>query len=376
MNVERGKYVLATMRRRAGKGTLPCVHLVGMEEEAAAREEAGKGGMPIFSAALLDAVSMRLDRSEQTILFLNRRGYSRSVTCEACGEALSCPKCDLAYTYHRVDACLRCHVCGGWAPLPARCPTCGSSALSCEGTGTQRAEAALRSCFPRARILRMDADSTSRRHSHDDLLAAFRRQEADILLGTQMIAKGLDFPNVTLVGVLNADASLNRPDFRAAERTFQLISQVAGRAGRAELPGEVFIQTRDPSLPVLKFAAAGDFEGFAAAECAERRAYWYPPFCHLALVVFSGEDAAAVETWTRMYATSFASFARRAPSRFEAGEPVPCAVEKAAGRYRWQIVLRAASVGSLLSAWRWLTAARPVPKGLRATLDVDAYNMT
>jgi primosomal protein N' (replication factor Y) len=216
----------------------------------------------IYSKELLEAVRIRLDRGEQTVLFLNRRGYSRSMTC-VCGFAATCGQCDIPYTYHRSDGCLRCHVCGGWAPLPKVCPQCGRSAFSFEGIGTQRAEAALAKCFPKARILRMDADSTSRKNSHDDILGAFRRREADILLGTQMIAKGLDFPNVTLVGVLNADSSLNMADFRAEERTFQLLSQVSGRAGRSELPGEVFIQTRDATARTIRFAAKGNYEEFA-----------------------------------------------------------------------------------------------------------------
>ena len=236
-NAETGKYRLASITRRAGAGTLPGVRLVDLGED-------GAGGA-IFSRDLIDAISLRLDRGEQTILFLNRRGFSRQYVCAACGWTATCPACDLAYTYHRADSCLRCHVCGGWTELPAKCPDCGGAEFACQGIGTQRAEAALRKCFPRASVLRMDADSTSRRSSHDDILGAFRRGEADILVGTQMIAKGLDFPNVTLVGVLNADSTLSLPDFRASERAFQLFAQVSGRAGRAELPGEVLIQTRN-----------------------------------------------------------------------------------------------------------------------------------
>ena len=188
-NAETGKYRLASIARRAGAGTLPGVRLVDLGE--------GGAGGAIFSRDLIDAISLRLDRGEQTILFLNRRGFSRQYVCAACGWTATCPACDLAYTYHRADTCLRCHVCGGWTELPAKCPDCGGAEFACQGIGTQRAEAALRKCFPRASVLRMDADSTSRRSSHDDILGAFRRGEADILVGTQMIAKGLDFPNVT-----------------------------------------------------------------------------------------------------------------------------------------------------------------------------------
>lgn len=368
MNVRRGKYVCATLAARAGRGTPPKVHLVKMGEES---------GAAIFSRPLLDALSLRLDRGEQTILFLNRRGYSRSVTCGGCGHVVTCPACDVAYTYHRADDCLRCHICGGWTETPKTCPACGAPALTYKGVGTQRVEAALARCFPRARILRMDADSTGRRHSHDDILSVFRRGEADILLGTQMIAKGLDFPNVTLVGVLNADSSLNLPDFRAAERTYQLLAQVAGRAGRAELPGEVFVQSFDPSSPVLRAAAVGDFAGFAARELKDREEGVFPPFCRLAVIAFTSQDLKLVAGWADLYARSLAAYAARCGAgKLLVSDAVPSAQEKADGRYRWQIVLRAPAAGTIVRAWRWITGERPPPRALRIALDVDAYNLT
>ena len=367
MNVRRGKYALAEMRRRAGAGTLPAVGLVDMRDERAAQS-----GGAIFSRALLDAVRLRLDRGEQTILFLNRRGYSRAYSCAVCEATAECPACGVPYTYHQADRCLRCHVCGGWAELPAACPECGATSFDCRGVGTQRAEAALRKCFPRARVLRMDADSTSRRHSHDDILSAFRRGEADVLLGTQMIAKGLDFPNVTLVGVLNADASLNLPDFRAAERTYQLLAQVAGRAGRAELPGEVLVQSYDPDVPTIRAAAAGDFAGFAEDELRAREAGFLPPFCHLAVVGIRCRDLKLAGSWADMYAASLKKLEGRG---VVVSDAMPAAVEKADGWYRWQIVLRAAAASAIVGAWRWLVSVRPPPKELRASLDVDAVNL-
>ena len=367
MNAKRGKYVAATMRGRAGAGTLPTVRLVQMESGA------------IFSRELLDATRLRLERGEQTILFLNRRGYSSAYLCTACGTPVSCDACALPYTYHRADSCLRCHICGGWTPLPRKCPHCGAEGFDCRGIGTQRAEAALRKCFPRARILRMDADSVSRRHSHDDILSAFRRHEADVLLGTQMIAKGLDFPNVTLVGVLNADSSLNLPDPRAAERTFQLLAQVSGRAGRAELPGEVIIQSHDIASPVLNAVMRGDFEGFAASELKVREACFFPPFCHLAVIGFRSRDARLVGSWAMMYAASVAKYAAalaaRRGARLVVGDAGPSALEKADGWYRWQIVLRATEVSSIAKAWRWIAAERPPPAALRVSVDIDAYNV-
>ena len=377
MNVKRGKYALAEMTRRAGTGRLPNVRIEDM------RREAGGGGGMIFSRELLEAIRQRLDRHEQTILFLNRRGYATSAVCAGCGFVVSCPDCGIPYTYHRADACLRCHVCGQWIPVPKSCPQCKCPGFDFKGIGTQRAEAALQKCFPHARVLRMDADSTSRKNSHDDLLSAFRRGAADVLLGTQMIAKGLDFPNVTLVGVLNADSSLNMPDFRAGERTYQLLAQVAGRAGRAELPGEVIIQTHDVDAPVLAAVVRGDFAGFAADELKARQECFFPPCCHYSVIVFSSTDLKLVSDWSSMYAKSLGAYAKRmadfksqiSKGRFDVSEAMPCALEKADGRYRWQITLRSTRVSDVVCGWRWITAARPLPKNLRATLDVDAFNV-
>ena len=365
MNAKRGKYALATIARRAGAGTLPAVHLA----------ETGPGD-GLFTRELLDAISLRLARGEQTILFLNRRGYSRSVVCDDCGLAIECPGCGLPYTYHRADSCLRCHVCGGWMEIPTVCPSCGSSSLGRRGAGTQRAEAALGKCFPRARILRMDADATSRRRSHEDILSAFRRGEADILVGTQMISKGLDFPNVTLVGALDADSPLNVPDFRAAERAYQLLAQVSGRAGRAELPGEVFIQARNASLPVLVRAARGEFAEFADEELRERQRCGMPPFCRLSVIGLDSADAKLVAGWAEMYGKSLEKYAASpAGAGLKVSPATPAALEMAGGRHRWQIVLRAPSNSVTVKAWRWLVSCRPPPKNLRAALDVDAFDL-
>ena len=357
-NVKRSKYAFAEMKCRAGAGTLPNIRLVELQ------------GGEIYSADLLDAIRLRLERHEQTILFLNRRGYSRSMSCVGCGFTMTCPDCGVPYTYHQADACLRCHICGGWIPVPKACPQCGCPGFDLKGIGTQRAEAALAKCFPKAKILRMDADSTSRKNSHDDILSAFRRGEADVLLGTQMIAKGLDFPNVTLVGVLNADAAINMPDFRAAERAYQLFSQVAGRAGRAELPGEVIIQTHEAESPILSSVMQGDFAAFARTELAARKECFLPPHCHLAVIGFSSTSLKLVGDWATMYATSL-----RKVGGLTVGDAAPCALEKAEGRSRWQVVLRATSAASITKAWRWISSVRPAPKGLRITLDVDAFNL-
>lgn len=361
MNVKRGKYSMASMTSRAGAGTLPNVLIVDMANS----DNAGK----IFSGELMDSIARRLDRCEQTILFLNRRGYSRSVSCTACGHVLTCGKCDTPYTYHKADSCCRCHICGGWVPVPAKCPECGGP-MTYTGVGTQRAEAALKDCFKGARVLRMDADSTRGKNSHDDILGAFRRHEADILIGTQMIAKGLDFPNVTLVGVLNADSSLAMPDFRAAERTYQLIAQVVGRAGRAELPGEAIIQTYNPQAVAVREAAYGNFSSFAEGELKDREEAFFPPFCHLCVISLRSREAAQVESWAQMYAASLTKV-----RDLVVGDAVPSALEKADDWYRWQIVIRCRKVSSVINAWKWITRVRPAPSGLKISFDVDAFNI-
>ena len=283
---------------------------------------------------------------------------------------MECPNCSVAYTYHSADSCLRCHICGGWTMPPASCGECGSREFSYAGIGTQRAEQALSKCFPHARILRMDADSTSRKNSHDEILSRFRAREADILIGTQMIAKGLDFPNVTLVGVLNADASLNMPDFRAAERTFQLIAQVSGRAGRAEKPGEVFIQTFRPDDPVICLAADAKFDRFADVELAERKEAGLPPYVKFATALFRAKDSQLVQRWADLYSRSLAKYPGLSVS-----EAVPPALERAEGWFRYQVQIRAASSKQIVEAWKWIVAARPIPKDVRITLDIDAVNV-
>ncbi|MBR3821035.1 MAG: primosomal protein N' [Kiritimatiellae bacterium] len=364
-NVRQRKYAIASMAERVAGHPMPDVHVVNMEEECGERESA-----PIFSKFLLDAIAERNRRGEQTILFLNRRGYSRVLECKACGHVMSCPQCSVAYTYHSADSCLRCHICGGWTTPPPSCPECGAREFSYTGVGTQRAEQALQKCFPHARILRMDADSTSRKHSHDDILSRFRAREADILIGTQMIAKGLDFPNVTLVGVLNADASRNMPDFRAAERTFQLIAQVSGRAGRAEKPGEVFIQTFHPEDPVIQMAAEARFDGFADAELKDRKDAGLPPYMKFATALFRAKDELLVQRWADLYAKSLAKYPGLTVS-----EAMPPALERAEGWYRYQVQIRAVSSKQIAAAWRWIAQARPAPKDVRIALDIDAVNV-
>ena len=376
-NAQCGKYRLASVPVRVADRALPDVHLVNMDEEV---ERVGH--VPIYSSFLLDAIRERLDRGEQTILFLNRRGYSRVLECPACGWTAECPECSVPYTYHMADNCLRCHICGGWMHLPSNCPCCHGTEFDPVGIGTQRAETALKACFPSVRVLRMDADSTSRKMSHDDILSAFRARKADVLLGTQMIAKGLDFPNVTLVGVLNADVSLHRPDPRASERTYQLLAQVSGRAGRAEKPGEVYIQTFSPDAPAISAAASNEgFAVFAAKELEDRRVAYLPPFCRMAMLLFRSRDASLASQWALLYAKSLAAWAAKANERsgmesFRVSDAAEAPLAKAEGWYRFHVIVRAVAAKDIVAAVRWMEASRPVPREVRMTLDIDALNLS
>lgn len=375
LNARQRKYELASVPARVAGRSLPDVHLVNMQEELERT-----GHVPIYSSLLLEAVKSRLDRGEQTILFLNRRGYARVLDCPDCGWVAECPDCAVPYTYHKADNCLRCHVCGGWARLPPDCPMCHAKDLSYGGVGTQRAQAALQACFPRARILRMDADSTSRKFSHDDILSAFRAGKADVLLGTQMIAKGLDFPNVTLVGVLNADTSLNRPDPRASERTYQLLAQVSGRAGRAEKPGEVYIQTFQPDAAAIAAAAKGDYAAFAAGELADREESYFPPYCRLSTLVFRSKVETLARDWSALYARSLDGWAKKVNAAaqsqgFRVSEGAEAPLSKADGWFRYHVVMRTPTAKAAADAFKWIRAACPPPEALRIAFDVDAQNL-
>ena len=359
-----GKYRLARLPERVGGARLPSVACIDLREAARPGE-----GVPLFSEPLLAALRTRLERGEQAILFLNRRGYATTYQCAQCGAPVVCPHCSARLTYHAKDDTLRCHLCGWWRRPPDRCPACGAPIFKPLGFGTQRVEAVLAKILPQARVIRMDADSTGRRHSHDELLAAFRAKEADILLGTQMIAKGLDFPNVTLVGILAADRSLNVPyDFRAAERTFQLIAQVSGRAGRGAIPGEVIVQTLQPDHPAIRTACACDYERFAADELAEREAAGLPPFRRLACVTFTGGDAAAVQR-----AAEAADRRLAAMPGVERLPPMPAPLERKENLWRWQVLLKAPTPKALVAA---CDAAFPletrVTPAVRTLVDIDA----
>jgi primosomal protein N' (replication factor Y) len=369
LNVQKGKYAVAYLTKRVSDRPMPRVHVVDMRIETAQA-----GHVQIFSGVLLEALKLRLERGEQSILFLNRRGYANALVCPSCGAAASCDACSVSYTYHQADICLRCHICGCWKPVPTVCPACGDPAFKYAGFGTQRVELALHKCFPQAKVLRMDADVTARKHSHDELLGIFKSGRADILIGTQMIAKGLDFPNVTLVGVLSADMSLHMPDFRAGERTYQLLAQVSGRAGRAELPGEVYVQTFSPEHPAVR-AAAGDegFAPFAEQELRERKEGGYPPYTHLLCLTFKGETEEKVRFAAEAYASELAGVTRR-PS-VQVSEACPAPLAKAKGLYRYQVLLRAVATHTLTRPLREVMRQKPLPQGVTLAVDVDALSI-
>ncbi|MFD1176173.1 primosomal protein N' [Paenibacillus puldeungensis] len=336
--------VLLEMKQRPSGSQLPAVQIVDM------REELKEGNRSMFSRALHQGIAARLERGEQTVLFLNRRGYSTFVMCRTCGYVAGCPECDISLTYHQKSNNLRCHYCGYAEPAPSVCPECGSEHIRYFGTGTQRVEGELAKLFPGIRVIRMDVDTTSEKGSHEKLLQAFRDKKGDVLLGTQMVAKGLDFPDVTLVGVIAADTALNFPDFRAAEKTFQLLTQVAGRAGRHQLPGEVFIQTYMPEHYSIVHASGHDYTSFVREELKHRRALYYPPYSRLILVTLSHEKLPLLLRMAENFAGDlrakaqrlgwFGSLDRLTPSALDILGPVASPIPRIKNRYRFQCMVK------------------------------------
>lgn len=322
---------------------LPSVRVVDMRHELRA------GNRSMFSRPLQEAMQQTLSAGEQMILFLNRRGTSTFVLCRDCGTVVKCPRCDIPLTYHRQGEALSCHHCNHQQPVPDLCPTCGSRRIRYFGVGTQRVEDAVRELLLQVRILRWDQDAAREAGGHETLLDRFARHEADVLIGTQMIAKGLDLPMVTLVGVIAADGALNLPDFRAAERTFQLLVQVAGRAGRGPRGGRVIVQTYAPDHYAVQTAASHDYEAFYVRELAFRRQVGYPPFARLARLVFADPSAARARSQALDLAEQL-NQARRRPglAGIDLLGPAPCFFKRLQGRWRWQIVLRGSDPRALL----------------------------
>ncbi|MDD3920363.1 MAG: primosomal protein N', partial [Eubacteriales bacterium] len=356
---EQGRYQLIEMKERVEARPMPKVTVVDMREEFLA------GNNGIFSAALVERLQACLQAKQQAILFINRRGYSTFVSCRGCGLVLECPNCDVSLTYHKTDGSIRCHYCGYTAKVPAVCPACGKPYLKYFGVGTQQVEEQLHELFPNVTSIRMDMDSTRTKDAHETLLSAFRRGEAQVLIGTQMVAKGLDFPNVTLVGVVAADSTLYIPDYRSAERTFELLTQVAGRAGRDAALGHVVIQTYSPEHPAIRFAKTHDFNGFYAHECKERQAALFPPFSLFVRVLFSGMEEEPLSQGCTRFAKGLNETLLQALGEKNAAQLLylcasPAPVRRRQGVYRYQVLvklLRTANTASALNAIYRYTAA-------------------
>jgi primosomal protein N' (replication factor Y) len=351
---------------RIGMRPLPPVELVDLR---VAPRIVAAAPVP-WSERLDEAISAALERGEQAILLLNRRGWASFLQCGDCGEVRRCPRCSVSLTVHQAPAALRCHYCGHAVAVPLSCPACANPLQETRGVGTQQVERVLAERYPGARVARMDLDSTSTKWSHQRILGAVERGEIDLLVGTQMIAKGLDFPNVTLVGVVDADTGLYLPDFRSAERSFQLLAQVAGRAGRGPRGGRVLVQTRNPRHPALTFAAGHDTEGFLAEERRVREWPPYPPSVSLANVVASGVDDQAVGRRAAELADWFQRLIARHTLGLEVLGPAPCALARIKDRWRWHVMLRgeARALGRLVRY-----AARRVPRrgDVRVIIDRD-----
>jgi primosomal protein N' (replication factor Y) len=379
-NATTGKYRLVTLTQRVDQKQMPLMRVVDLRQERRRQKKAA-----ILSEKLSQAIGDRLEKREQTILFLNRRGFSTSLLCGSCGEARNCPNCSVALTFHQhfpqggtarrgeiVPGRLTCHLCGHTAAVPKKCPACGQDALIYYGFGTEKVESTVAQIFPKAVVRRMDADSMTRKEAYRETLQNFRTGKIDILVGTQMIAKGLHFPNVTLVGIINADLALHLPDFRAGERTFQLLTQVAGRAGRGETPGEVFVQTYTPFSPSIQFARHHDFTGYFQQELEFRERCDFPPFKHAILITVrsthEGRAKLSAETLKRRLKETLRE-------EFILGDATPAPLEKLQGQFRFHILLRGEAIVRLSRLVRETLDKLPFPEDVIVSVDVDAYQL-
>ncbi|MCK5242879.1 primosomal protein N' [bacterium] len=365
-NAQFGKYQLLEMPERVDAKQLPKVRIVDMS-----REINPQPGLPIFSQVLLEEIEKRLDAKEQSILFLNRRGYAPLVMCPECRHILTCPDCSISLVYHQSSDRLLCHSCGkSQSPRPA-CPKCGTACIRLAGAGTQRVEAELQKYFPRAGILRLDQDTVRKRGVLEKIMDQFGKRQGDILVGTQMVAKGIDFPGVTLVGIISTDTALHFPDFRAEERTFQLLVQVAGRAGRGGKPGLVLAQTLNSGHPIIALAQKQNYLDFYNREIEQRRDLLYPPFARMANIILQGKNSTAVRNFAKRVV---ATMRKSAGKRDIILGPAPSPRERIAQESRFQILVKSinyAARSRVLSS----VAQIKVPFGIRFIVDVDPQNM-
>ncbi|HEY1793273.1 MAG TPA: primosomal protein N' [Opitutaceae bacterium] len=366
-NAVSGRYGLVRLTQRVDDRSMPSFTLVDMRAEAARQRNAA-----VLSGTMADALLSRFERREQSILFINRRGYSSAMQCRRCGHVEECPHCSVSMTYHRTDETVRCHLCGEQRGAPARCPKCGAPDIRWRGLGTQRVEEAVRRIMPKAKVERIDSDTMVRKNRFREILGEFRKGKVDVLVGTQMIGKGLDFPNVTLVGLVDADLSMHIPDFRANERTFQLLVQVAGRAGRGDRAGEVVVQSFAPHAEAIQFARHADFEGFAASELEVRRRFGYPPKRHLIRHILRGPNPDKLKFFADRFARQVAE---KLGSRVEVKGPAPAPIEKIRDEYRWQVWYFVGSVSRVIGELSGLRDAFQWPDGMTQMLDVDPMNL-
>jgi primosomal protein N' (replication factor Y) len=368
VNATSGKYGLLRLTKRVDDRKLPLIHIVDMRKEILKRK-----GATTVSDVLAEKLRVRFELKEQSILFINRRGYSSSMVCRVCGYVAECDHCSIAMTYHRTDETLKCHLCGEQRAAPVRCPECGSPEVRWRGLGTQKVEEIVKRILPAARVVRIDADAMSQKNRMRELLSEFRLGKIDVLVGTQMIGKGLDFPNVTLVGLVDADLSLHVPDFRANERTFQLMVQVAGRAGRGDRAGEVVVQTFTPHSMPIQYGRQAQVDGFLAEEIKVREAHRYPPFRHLVLQLFRGPNAEKVAYFAEHWARRVTELAGDV---VEIRGPAPCPVEKIKDHYRFQVWYFTPAVTKFVARLEKLRSEFPLPDDVFTVLDVDPTSVT
>lgn len=363
-NASTGKYVLSKMTVRADKAVIPKISIVDMRlEDEKCKHHA------VFSEQLLSGIKKRVELGEQAILFLNRRGYHTSMLCKDCGQAVKCNHCDVTMTFHRKNDHLSCHLCGWTTSSKPVCPNCKTQTpMRHQGYGTEQIERSLHGIFPELRTLRIDADTTKHKGAHQQLLRDFATGKADVLIGTQMIAKGLHFPEVTLVGILNCDGSLNIPDFRASETTFQLITQVAGRAGRGVVPGEVVLQTRMPDNPIIHHAINHAYETFFDEELSSREIFAYPPFSRLAKLTFSGQDPHKTYENAEIYRQNLA---KSLPLGYQIYPLIPCGHAKVKNAYRFHFLIKGKEIYPINRA---LQKVPPPPSSIQLYIDIDPTN--
>ena len=368
-NAQSGKYHLNTMTQRIDGCQLPLVHVVDMRPELIK----AKGSPLTLSQTLKEKLLIRYENNEQSILFINRRGFSPRILCTDCDYVAECEHCSLSLTYHRLEHKLRCHMCGFQTAPPSACPKCSSDKLRQSGSGTQRIEEAVSKFLPKATIYRIDADTMSKKNRFREILSDFRKGKIDILVGTQMIAKGLDFPNVTLVGLIDADISLHIPDFRAHERTFQLVTQVSGRAGRGDRAGEVVLQTFLPHSPPIQFSRRNEFEGFFTEELANRKQFHYPPYRNLIRHLMRSKDLPKLEQFAQGW---FDYLKKHCPDDFELRGPMPAPIEKVKDYYRYQLWIFSPNNAKTIHHLQHLRNHFPKDKDVIDLFDVDPTDLS